>query len=258
MKKPSQRELLQEDVFDMVRAAGRVAADIYAPVIKPIKDALNAWESPVKALREYVKTTPNIRIIKILGKPVKVGGKAKWSPFSGNFGTNIYQIRFNAKVYEEEQGIFNQKSSAAAPASPGWDQPGESPGWSNRWSNPATPETLRADIERIGGKYRVVGIYDSKGESLSGLKSTPTTKSPGEIVKYLLNGDKGDTFKLIKVNSEVRIGNKTKVEFVAYYDVKGKFTPTPPSDNYVAIVGKSIEKVYKKGDSSKAPIAFTI
>ena len=108
MKKISQRELLQEDFADMVRAAGRVAADIYAPVIKPIKDALNAWESPEKALREYVKKTPNIRIIKILTKPVKMGDKAKWSPFSGNFGTNIYQIRFNAEVYEEKQGKFNQ------------------------------------------------------------------------------------------------------------------------------------------------------
>lgn len=245
MKKISQRELLQEDFADMVRAAGRVAADIYAPVIKPIKDALNAWESPEKALREYVKNTPNIRIIEILSKPVKVGGKAKWSPRSGRYGTNIYQIRFNAEVYEKKQGIFKEKQGIFNPKN-------------SSAAAPATPETLRADIERIEGKYRVVGIYDSKGESL-GLKYTPTTRSPEELVKYLFNGDKGDTFKFIKLIKQFPDGSRTGIEFEAYYATNGNFT-SKPSDVYVAIVSansKSIEKVYKKSDTSKTPIPFT-
>lgn len=238
MKKPSQRELLQEDFADMVRAAGRVAADIYAPVIKPIKDALNAWESPEKALREYVKKTPNIRIIKILDKPVKVGDKAKWSPFSGHFGTNIYQIRFNAEVYKEKQGKFKQKSSAAAP------------------ETPAPPELLRADIERIEGKYRVLGIYDSKGKSL-GLKSTPTKTSPVDLVKNLLNGDTGDTFKFVKSNNQFpQNDGTTNVEFEAHYDPNGNFANNQP-ENFVAIVtanNKHIKKVYRANDGDKDPL----
>ena len=262
MKKISQRELLQEDFADMVRAAGRVAADIYAPVIKPIKDALNAWESPEKALREYVKKTPNIRIIEILGKPVKVGDKAKWSPGSGKYGTNIYQIRFNAEVYKEKQGKFNPNSSAAAPAAPSVDY---STDGGATWAaasppeTPETPETLRADIERIEGKYRVLGIYDSKGESL-GLKSTPTKTSPVELVKDLFDGDPVYTFKLISVLDQNINGNQTNVKFEAYHDPGGRFSSVTQKGDYVAIVAannKSIVKVYKASDTGKDPIPFT-
>ena len=241
MKKLSQRDLLQEDFADMVRAAGRVAADIYAPVIKPIKDALNAWESPEKALREYVKRTPNIRIIKILSKkPVKMGGKAKGSLGSGKYGTNIYQIWFTAEVYDKTRGLFKQHSSTA--------------GASNKKS-----KRLRADIERVNGKYTVQGIYDINGESL-GIKSTPTKTSPEDLVKDLFDGDSDYTFKFITYINQFRVNRQTGVTFKAYYNPNGNFTSSTPQDDYVAIVtanNKSIVKVYKVGDTTKTPITYS-
>jgi len=245
MKKLSQRELLQEVNFaDMVRAAGRVAADIYAPVIKPIKDALNAWESPTKALVEFVKTTPHIRILEIISGPEKVGGKAKYTlPMrgtgKGNYGTNIYQIWFTAEVYDKTQGFFKQHSSTT--------------GAPNKNS-----QQLRADIQRVNGKYTVQGIYDMNGESL-GIKSTPTKTSPEDLVKDLFDGDSDYTFKFIKYINQFKVNKQTGVTFKAYYNSDGNFDNSTPQDDYVAIVtanNKAIVKVYKASDRTQTPIQY--
>jgi hypothetical protein len=270
MKKLSQRELLQEDFADMVRAAGRVAADIYAPVIKPIKDALNAWESPEKALREYVKNTPSIRITKIIStKPIKAGssGGRIGIPLptagltKGRYGTNIYQILFEAEMYNPETGLFERAYTSSMPTEPLRAPTEEAPTEEAPTEEAPTeeaPKVYRADIERISGKYRVVGIYNSKGEQVY-LGSSPRGKSPEDLVKDLFDGDSNYTFKFIKYINQFRVNTQTGVKFEAYYDPNGRFSSGTPKDDYVAIItanNKSIVKVYRVSDPTKTSIPY--
>jgi hypothetical protein len=255
MKKISQRELLQEDFADMVRAAGRVAADIYAPVIKPIKDALNAWESPEKALREYVKRTPNIRITKIIStKPVKAGSSGGRIGISlptagltkGRYGTNIYQIQFEAEIYNPVTGLFEQaytpsQGGILMPSFTKTTTPSSStpPASAAGSTSPAkrSPKVYRADIERVNGKYTVQGIYDSKGEPVALNSRSRTPKSNYEdILSRMFNGSDSDyTLRFIGMVPVAGRRLRNTAKFKAAYNRRGSPRRGDPEGEYTAI-----------------------
>lgn len=280
MKKLSQRDLLQEDFADMVRAAGRVAADIYAPVIKPIKDALNAWESPEKALREYVKNTPSIRITKIIStKPIKTGssgGRIGIPPSTagltkGRFGTNIYQIEFEAEIYNPVTGVFEQAYTPSSggilmPTSfiknttPSSSTPPASASPAEVTPDKKDPKVYRADIERIGGKYRVVGIYDSKGKPVS-LSSRNQKETPEGFVRSIFDGSTDDytiKFKQLTSPRVKKVSRGTDVYFIGYVDKNGAFNNSSPTESFIAKVSSGNNNIVnvRRANSPNTDIPF--
>jgi hypothetical protein len=286
MKRLSQRELLQEDFHDLVRGAGRVFKSIYAPVFEPIKPLIEGWDSPEKALRGYVKSTPNIRITKIVStKPNKTGssgGRIGISPptaglTKGHYGTNIYQIFFEAEIYNPETGLFEQAytpssggilmpsftknttpSSSTPPAStsPAEETPAEETPAEETPAEKA-PKVYRADIERINGKYRVVGIYDEEGKPVS-LNSKTREKTPEGFIQDIFDGSTDDyKIKFKKLIGVKKAPKGTDVRFEGYVEASGKFNSKSPTQEFIATVSSSNNNLIKLRDATGKDFVFT-